>query len=302
MIISKQLSISIPTYGNGYFLDKCLKSIEDQTTPVECMVCGGESSFNFSDPRWNWVTCELLSPDPGMVSCWSNAANKSSGEYLAFLADDNALEPEFAEKMLTFMVAHPTCEVAFCNQYVIDEEGCLNKEDSYKMTEFYGRHKLNYGLLQANQIPHLIQYNSIPLEACIIRRSIWERYGPFATQAFGAFDLHFFTKLLSFGVQFGFLDEYLARFRQHPNSYTIRQREQHLKGAIWTLQDIESSNPKIQKLLQKKMLIYYESLLQLDLPEQERKKVEQQLIKHPLGLLTLAKSRIKRNIKHTVNK
>ncbi len=296
----KQLSVAIPTFGKSSFLAECLQSIGNQTIPVECIICEGGSSFDFSEPRWNWVKRKQLIPDPGMVSCWSEAANSSQGEYLAFLADDNAWEPRFAEQMLSFMENHPSCEVVFCNQFLINETSEIDLSSSQAMTKSYGRHKLSYGLLDSDCTTYLIQHNSIPLEACIMRRSVWERYGSFATQAFGALDLHFFTKLLSFGVQFGFLPEYLARFRQNPNSYSVRQREQHLKGAIWALQNIESSNSKIQELLHKKMLNYYETLLKLDLPEQERKQVEQQLIKHPFGLLTVVKLRILRNVKHII--
>ena len=296
----KQLSVAIPTYGKSYFLAECLQSIANQTISVECIVCEGGSSFDFSEPRWNWVKRKQLIPDPGMVRCWSEAANSSQSDYLAFLADDNAWEPKFAEKMLSFMENYPSCEVVFGNQFLINEASKIDLSTSQTMTKSYGRHKLSYGLLDSECATYLIQNNSIPLECCVIRRSVWERYGSFAPQAFGAFDLHFFTKLLSYGVQFGFLPEYLARFRQHPNSYTISQRQEHLKGAIWALQNIESSNPKIQKLLRKKMLIYCENYLRLDLPEQEREKVEKRLVKYPLGLLTLAKSRILRDIRHII--
>ncbi|MBD2099620.1 glycosyltransferase [Leptolyngbya sp. FACHB-261] len=282
--------MAIPTFGRNSFLAECLDSIAFQSYRVEPVVCDGGSCFNFSDPKWCWIKYRSLVPDPGIVACWSEAANICQGEYLAFLADDNILESQYAESMLEFMNAHPTCEVVFCNQYVMDQTGQIDLEASHRMTERYGRHHLQNGILNDTDIYNLIKWNSIPLEACVIRRSVWEKYGPFSPQAFGAFDLHFFTSLLLKGVRFGFLPRYLMRFRVHSESYTVRQREQHLRGTIWALENAQTNDSAIRKILTKRLLSCYGQLLKLDVLPEERSLLSKKLSGSMDGLQVLAKT------------
>jgi glycosyltransferase involved in cell wall biosynthesis len=287
------LSIAIPTFGKSRFLEQCLQSVKVQTQHIQCVVCDGGSEFDFSDPAWSWVYNKSMVPDPGITQCWSEAANCGQGEYLAFLADDNTLEPQFAEKMLTFMEAYPKCDVVFCNQLLMDEKGIVDLEASYKMTEGYGRDKLKYGLLSHDSTAYLIEYNSIPIEACVMKRSIWEQYGPFSQEAHGAFDLHFLIKLLVNNVQFGFVPDYLMKFRINSESYTLRRRAEHIRGRLWSLENLETKNPVFQSLIQIKIFDCHKNLLKLSLPSQERQKSENYILKHSnTGFLTVLKLRL----------
>ena len=275
----KDLSVSIPTFGSSPFLRETLQSIVNQTIPTNCVVCDGGSTFNFSDFLENHITHKEITPDPGMVVCWSEAANHSRTEYITFLADDNALEPQFAEKMLSFMAEFPNCEAVFCNQFLMNEESEVDLHASHKMTEGYGRHRLKFGLIKPDLTTYLVKKNSIPIEGCVIKRSVWERFGPFSQQANGAFDLHFVTKLLLEGIQFGFIPDYLVRFRKNSDSYSVRHPVEHVKGAIWAVENLNTKNPNLQKLLQTKTFQYYEKLLRLELSSQEYSQLEENLSK-----------------------
>lgn len=296
----KRLSVAIPTYGKSPFLSQCLQSIANQTIPVECVVCDGGSIFEFAEQQWEWVKRKSIVPDPGIVTCWSEAANYSQGDYLAFLADDNMLEPNFARQMLAFMEEHPSCEAVFCNQFLMNESGVIDKEASQRMTSGYGRDKLKYGLLKCNDIPHLIKHNSIPLEGCVVKRSVWNKYGQFAQEAFGAFDLYFLVSLLTNGVQFGFLPEYLVKFRMHAGSYTVRKREQHIRGAIWAMQNVKSHDPTINKLINDRLLGYYGQLFKFQLPPAEKAFIQKQLSSSATGLQILTRSIVASSVRKLI--
>jgi glycosyltransferase involved in cell wall biosynthesis len=298
----KDLSIAIPTFGDSPYLGQTLESIINQIVPVDCIVCDGGSNFNFSNFERNYIKHKRITPDPGMVTCWSEAANDSHSDYITFLADDNALEPQFAEKMLSFMREFPTCEAVFCNQFLISEEGEIDLQASYKMTRGYGRHKLKFGLINPNLTSYLIENNSIPIEGCVIKRSVWEKFGPFSQHAKGAFDLHFLTKLLLEGVQFGFIPDYLVQFRNNSNSYSVRHRVEHVKGAIWALENLACKSSSLQKPLQSKTFEYYEKLLRLELSSQEYMQVEKYLSVSFFGWLIILRAKLYRALRKIIKR
>lgn len=283
------LSVAIPTFGKGFFLEECLNSIAQQTCSVIAVVCDGGSDFDFADPKWDWIQHISFNPDPGMVTCWSQAVNATQTKYVSFLADDNAWESNFAEEMLNFMRANPTCDIVFCNQYVMTANGQVDFAGSKRMTKQYGRDCLPFGILSSSYASHLVENNSIPLEACVIKRSLWDKYGPFETSAFGALDFHFFSKLIVNNVQFGFLPKYLMRFRLHPDSYVARQKEQHLRGLIWSLEDVLRESSSVKHIFNKKTVEFYAQLLKLDISKDETIEIRNKLCKSPMGILALVK-------------
>lgn len=257
------LSVAVPTYGKSYYLTECLESIFAQTIKVECIVCDGESEFSFDDSRWSWVKHISIKPDPGMVGCWSIAANNANTKYISFLADDNAWEPTFAEKMVDFLEANPNCDVVFCNQLFIRNNGCVDYSYSQSVNRSYGRDILESGIIDKAWKKHIIKYNSIPLEACVIRKTLWDMYGSFEINAYGAFDLHFFLNMLTSDVTFGFVQEPLCRFRIHSDSYTTRKQEEHIRGSIWALKSIIIDNSHFDRIIFFRLLEFYFRLAKL---------------------------------------
>ena len=233
------LTVAIPTFGRGRFLSQTLNSIEDQTVPTIASVVGGSIEFDVSQYAGGFVSFENRDPDPGMVACWNGAAESSNTSFLSFLADDNLLEPGFAETMTRFLDRHRECDVAFCNLRIINGNGELQPEESVTTARFYGRDQLSPGRIPDSLLEQLIARNSLPLEASVIRREVWDRFGPFDSRAEGAFDMHFFGRLLRGGTTFGFVSDFLVRFRYHDDCYSVNQKQKHLEGAVWALKDLQ---------------------------------------------------------------
>lgn len=231
------LSIAIPTFGQAPFLEKCLRSVAAQTQKVECMVCDAGTSFDYSN--FSFVKVIRLQPDPGMAGCWSQAADQATTKYISFLADDNELEPQFAEVMVNFMERNPSCDLVFCNQSIMDEEGKIDRTRSQQMTHDYKRDILPEGILSSEIFQQLIQYNSIPFEACVMKSEVWKSFGPLRPEAHGALDFHFLTSLLIHKKTIGFISSSLMKFRVHGNSYSHRQEEKHCRGTLWAIENLK---------------------------------------------------------------
>lgn len=263
------LSFAIPSFGDGPFLSECLDSISKQSVSTRCVVCAGDSTFPFEDQRWSWVTHIPVKPDPGMADCWSVAATECQAEYIAFLSDDNAVESKFAELVISFMDTHPHCDAVFSNQSIVNEHGVVDVESSNRLTARYGRHRLRHGLLNRDDSNYLFRHNCIPIDGLVIRRQIWATYAPFPREAYGAIDMHLATYLLATGATLGFLPFYLVRYRTRHDSYTTRRKVEHLRGAIWAMQNIQPA-ASLRSLVAGRGVRYQVYLLALDIPYKEK--------------------------------
>lgn len=285
----KKLTIAIPTYGDSIYLAECLGSVGSQTQLVACSVCDGGSKFPFEQNEWNWIHHQRILPDPGIAVCWAAAADASQTEYIAFLADDNLLEPTFAEIMTQFMEATPSCDVVFCNQLFVNQAG----ESDLNLTEYfthrYGRHELSEGLIPHHQAKDLLIKDTIPLEACVMRRSVWQQYR-FREEAKGALDLDLFSRMVVNGVRFGFISQQLMRFRIQPQSYVAQRGQEHAEAAIWSMSSIETKDPMWIQMLHDKRQLFVGEYLKYPLPWRQSFALSRELMDSPQGLLILGKA------------
>src|SRR5665213_1066201 len=210
-----KLTLATPTYGDPPYLEECVKSVMNQSVKTGHIVCGGDLKFE----KWNNSTQIVnKTPDPGMVECWNAAAYLGKTEYLGFLADDNTLEPRYAELMVEFLENHPECDIVFCNQHHMDSIGNIDYEKSKLITKYFGRNELKEGMIDSSQYETILKKNAIPLEACVIRSQTWALFGPFREQAKGAFDQEFLYRMVISGIKIGFVSEYLMNFRWHDSA------------------------------------------------------------------------------------
>ena len=264
-----KVTIATPTFGKPRYLKECVESTYHQTLATSHIVCGGNLSLE-EGIDGNNVEIIHQKPDPGMVVCWSTAASKASTDYVGFLADDNSFQPEFAQKLIGFLETHPECDVVFCNQNHMDAEGNIDKQKSEEFTKFFGRDELPSGVIDSSLYEHIFEKNALPLEACIIRKSVWDKFGPFATNARGCFDHEFMYRLLLQNVKMGFVPDYLMNFRIHDGSYTARAKQDHLIGGIWTYEFLMQLNDKYQEIFKTKAVFLKGRLLRYKMPFKNR--------------------------------
>lgn len=282
-----KLTIATPTFGVPVYLRDCIESVNNQILDTKHIVCGGNLIFENS-----YYTTDIIlkDPDPGMVPCWGEAATLANTDYIGFLADDNTFKPDFAEKMTAFLDANPECDLVFCNQCHMDVNGMIDEVKSEALTNFFGRSNLQYGIVDKGIYPHILKYNSIPLEACIIRKSVWLSFGPFKNEAKGAFDMEFLYSLLLKNITIGFIPEYLMNFRWHENSYSSKSKKEHLIGTIWVSEFLKNENLAYQAFFINKVNNLKGSLLRHKLEKSHRNKLLKDLINQKGGIKIIVKN------------
>jgi glycosyltransferase involved in cell wall biosynthesis len=268
------LTFCIASYGQARFLLETLESIRNQTLRCRAVVCfGGQppESVRAYAATQDWLDLLAVDPDPGMVACWQAAADRATTEFLAFLADDNTLEPTFAAVLVDCLIAHPGIDFAFCNQQHLRPDGEIDAAATESLQRYFGRDRLAQGPIAVERFAELISRKSSPLEASLFRRNTWLAHRPFYPAAKGAFDIEFLFRLLILGRRPYFVPQALMNFRWHGDAYSGRARHEHLRGGVATYTHLETvATGELKSALRGARLAAETRLLRFPLPPAER--------------------------------
>lgn len=119
------ISVIIPAYNSGPYLDEAVRSVIAQTFPDwECIVVDDGSTEDLSrvekmDPRVRLIR----QPNRGVSAARNNGMLRSIGEYIAFLDHDDVWLPGKLEKHVSVFRADPTIGLSHTSFDLIDAEG-----------------------------------------------------------------------------------------------------------------------------------------------------------------------------------
>ena len=132
-----KISICIPTYNQGLYLEKAIRSANSQTfKPYEIIVSNDCSTDNTSD-----ILDRLATEIPNLkilhqpvnigISANVNASlKKAESDFIIRLDSDDYLSPDYSEKMLKMMLDYPEAGYGHCAIQEIDQNGNLLNERS----------------------------------------------------------------------------------------------------------------------------------------------------------------------------
>ena len=286
-----KITIATPTFGKSHYLKECIDSVCDQSLTTLHIICGGNLSIDEKITEEN-VRVMNQEIDPGMVKCWGMAASLAETEYIGFLADDNSLQSGFSERMVSFLENYPACDLVFCNQYHMDSKGQIDLGKTKAFTIQFGRDLLPEGIIDERYYRIMLEKGAMPLEACIIRKNLWDLYGPFKTNARGAFDHEFLYRILLDKRKIGFIPEYLMNFRWHDASYSSKKKEDHIIGAIWAYESLMVNSNKYHDIFKMKSVFLKGRLLRYNIPSRDRINIIKTLIAEENGLKYIFKNSI----------
>ena len=130
MLADPEVDIGIPTVGTRPYLTEALESVFAQTVTSWRLVLSedgpglGRVSRALEpyadDPRIQHV---LTGDRVGIGPNHTNLFRDGRAPYLAVLHDDDRWHPQFLERRLRFMDAHPNCGFVYSGHVVMNEEG-----------------------------------------------------------------------------------------------------------------------------------------------------------------------------------
>jgi glycosyltransferase involved in cell wall biosynthesis len=155
-----KVSIICVTKNASQYLERCLKSISEQTCPhIELIVQDGESTDNTLDiiRRWSALINSWQSiPDQGIYDAMNKALEYVTGDWVYFIGSDDYLYPGFSDMVVNDL--------------------------KHKNRIYYGKVEVGNGTYTRRFSSYKLTKYNLCHQAMFFPRSVFERY---------RFDLHY---------------------------------------------------------------------------------------------------------------
>lgn len=218
-MIEPLVTIAVPSYNQGRFLDDALTSIFEQNVPVEVFVLDGGSSDNSVDIIRKWehkLSGWRSHPDDGQAAAINEGVAQGAAPYVCWLNSDDWFLPGGLAKLLGELQQYPDSPAVYGRAWnVVQKSG---KQYPVWVEPFDER--------------RMALRCIISQPATLIRRSAWETIGGVDAQLHMAMDYDLWWRLYkSFGA-LHFVDDFVAVNREHEETKTKTQRRLHYKEAM----------------------------------------------------------------------
>jgi alpha-1,3-rhamnosyltransferase len=122
------VSVVVPSYNHAQFIEKCLRSIINQTlAPAELIVIDDGSSDGSPEVIAQTLKgcpfpCELIvRPNRGLCSTLNEGLARSRARYFAYLGSDDIWLPTFLEARVGMLERRPDAVLGYGHAYMIDD-------------------------------------------------------------------------------------------------------------------------------------------------------------------------------------
>lgn len=218
-MVAPLVTIAVPSFNQGRFLDDALESIFQQEVPVEVFVLDGGSSDNTLEVvrKWEHLLAGWRShADDGQAAAINEGIALGRAPYVCWLNSDDWFLPGGLEKLLGEFEKHPDAPAVYGR--------CWN------MVEKSGR---QYPVWIEPFNEHRLARRCIVSQpATLIRRSSWEAVGGVDATLHMAMDYDLWWRLFKQVGPLQFLDDFVAVNREHEDTKTKTQRRRHYQEAM----------------------------------------------------------------------
>jgi glycosyltransferase involved in cell wall biosynthesis len=205
---AKLVSIVVPSFNQGRFLEETLRSVLEQTYPcIEYIVIDGGSkdeSVSIIKKYEHRFKYWHSRPDNGHTDALIQGFAQSTGEILAWVNSDDLLAPDAVEKAVAALATRPEAVMVYGNRVCIDERSRL----------LYYRPSLPF----LARTPFICY--TLAQETCFWRREAYFKVGGLRTELRFSFDYELFSRLALLGEVL-YARGIWGFFRKHSASKTM---------------------------------------------------------------------------------
>lgn len=213
------IAIVTPSFNQGIFLERTLRSVLDQNYPkLEYAVMDGGSTDNSvsiikaHSPRLKaWQSA----PDKGQTDAIVKGFEKVTGDVMAYLNSDDELMPGSLRFIGEFLAQHPEVDVVYGHRIIIDEH---NQEVGRWVLPKHCRETIRY-------------IDFIPQETLFWRKSIYDKVGGLDSSFRFAMDWDLLLRFTRANAHIVRLPYYLGCFRAHE-----QQKSQTIHNSVGSLE------------------------------------------------------------------
>ena len=208
------MDVGIPTFGRPRYVREAVESVLAQTLASWRLVIqedgpGGEAVREaveeyLTDPR---VEYRATGEHVGAARNMTELLRAGSAPYVGLLHDDDRWDPEFLERRVDFLHAHPGCGFVFSGHTDIDGEGRARGRSELPLPE--GEHP------PETFVPMVLRHDLVDTPTVLVRRSAYEDAGARFDERFP--HLYDWEMAIRLGLvsNAGFLATWDAAYRWH---------------------------------------------------------------------------------------
>ena len=213
------VTIAVPSFNQGGFLDDALASIFQQDVPVEVFVLDGGSSDNSLDVIRKWehrLSGWRSHADDGQAAAINEGITLGRAPYVCWLNSDDWFLPGGLAKLLGELEKYSDVPVVYGRSWnVVEKSG-----RRYPVwVEPFNERRLALRCI-------------ISQPATLIRRSAWVAVGGVDAKLHMAMDYDLWWRLFKQVGPPHFVDDFVAVNREHEGTKTKTQRRRHYREAM----------------------------------------------------------------------
>ncbi|NND71971.1 MAG: glycosyltransferase family 2 protein [Rhodothermales bacterium] len=217
------VTLGIPAYGRVQYLVEAVRSAVKQSVPAhEIIISQNAHPDAETDERVQNAITKLSAEHSSvranrniencnLSSNINSIADQATGEYVAFVGDDDRFRKDFIELVLHNLDSRP--DVLFGNHNIIDHQGIVQKEFTRRNSMKYFRDRLHTGVMTGADARQAAWNCSVPIFSAAIRTSVL-REKRLIDDLYGA-DTEFFARLAEGDGTFAFINDTLTEIRYH---------------------------------------------------------------------------------------
>jgi hypothetical protein len=213
------VTIAVPSFNQGCFLNDALTSIFHQQIPVEVFVLDGGSTDNSVEIIRQWehqLDGWRSHLDAGQAAAINEGIALGRAPYVCWLNSDDGFLPEGLAKLVKELESHPKAPAVYGRSWNLVQN--TGKRTPVWVEPFDER--------------RLALRCIISQPATLIRRSAWDAVGGVDSKLHMAMDYDLWWRLFKQLGPMSFLDEFVATNREHDETKTKTQRRRHYQEAM----------------------------------------------------------------------
>ena len=213
------VTVAVPSFNQGKFLDDALASIFRQELPVEVFVLDGGSTDDSIEVIRTWehrLAGWRSHPDNGQAAAINEGIAQGRAPYVCWLNSDDWFLPGALAKLIGELERHPEAPAVYGRSWNVVEK--TGKRYPVWVEPFNER--------------RLALRCIISQPATLIRRCAWEAVGGADAELHMAMDYDLWWRLFKSVGPLCFVDDFMAVNREHQDTKTKTQRSLHYREAM----------------------------------------------------------------------